>query len=207
LPEIHAEFFPFAGLNHTARWRNGRLLVRVSDIFTDAPQCVVEALAWILLGKLYRKTVDRSHHETYRGFILRDEIQARSLTARRTRGRAVGVLRTRGRHANLEACLERLHGQFFNDMEKPRITWSVRRTRCVLGRYDAARHTIFISRFLDSPDTPDYVLDYVVFHELLHAKHQSRIHNSRILVHTSEFRRDEKSFPAYGLAQHWLKAI
>ena len=37
VPELEIEFFPFAGLNHTARLHENRLMIRVSDIFTDAP--------------------------------------------------------------------------------------------------------------------------------------------------------------------------
>ena len=38
LPEMRVEFFPFAGLTHTARLRENRLLIRVSDLLADAPE-------------------------------------------------------------------------------------------------------------------------------------------------------------------------
>src|SRR4051812_25533719 len=87
VPTIEAEFFPFAGLTHTARFRDTTLRVRVSDLFVDAPPHIVHALALILLAKLYRKRVETSLHETYRRFILRSEIQERAKHARSTRGR------------------------------------------------------------------------------------------------------------------------
>jgi hypothetical protein len=82
IPEIKVEFFPFAGLNHTARLNEGRLTVRVSDIFTDAPIEVYRALALILLAKLYRKKVDTTHQNTYRSFILQTDIQERARAVR-----------------------------------------------------------------------------------------------------------------------------
>jgi len=66
IPEIKIEFFPFAGLNHTARLHENRLIIRVSDIFTDAPAEIYHSLALILLAKLYRKKIDHSYHRTYR---------------------------------------------------------------------------------------------------------------------------------------------
>ena len=57
LPEIKIEFFPFAGLNHTARLHEDCLMIRVSDIFTDAPAEIFRSLALILLAKLYRKNM------------------------------------------------------------------------------------------------------------------------------------------------------
>src|ERR1700685_3569972 len=93
VPEIKVEFFPFAGLNHTARLRENRLKVRLSDIFTDAPSEVYHSLAIILLAKLYRRKIDSSFHRTYRTFILTDNIQERARIARTDRCR---LTRNRG---------------------------------------------------------------------------------------------------------------
>jgi predicted metal-dependent hydrolase len=109
---------------------------------------------------------------------------------------------------DLDVCFDRLNGMYFGGrLNKPRITWSERRSRRTLGRYDATRHCIYISRVFDTPRVPGFVVDYVMFHEMLHVKHQSCIRGCRILVHTPEFRADEKSFSEYQIARHWLKTI
>ncbi len=87
VPEIKVAFFPFAGLNHTARLHESRLIIRLSDIFTDAPSEVCYSLALILLAKLYRKKIDSAYHRRYRIFILSDEIQERARIARNSRCR------------------------------------------------------------------------------------------------------------------------
>ena len=51
-PSIGVEYYRFVGINHTVRLRQGRLLVRLSDLFRRAPAPVMEALAFILLAKL-----------------------------------------------------------------------------------------------------------------------------------------------------------
>src|SRR5438105_2332398 len=102
LPEIKIEFFPFAGINHTARLHQNRLAVRLSDIFTDAPPQVYQSLAFILLAKLYRKTVDGFYHRRYRSFILTPDIQERARVARSERSRRVCITSGRGRHVDLE---------------------------------------------------------------------------------------------------------
>src|SRR6267143_5710974 len=89
LPDIKIEFFPFAALNHTARLHENRLIIRLSDIFTDAPGEVYRSLALILLGKLYRKTIDSSYHRIYRAFILSEDIQERARIARTKRSRRI----------------------------------------------------------------------------------------------------------------------
>src|SRR5204863_634611 len=102
VPSIHAEFFPFAGLTHTARYREDRLLIRVSDLFVDAPEPVIQALALILLAKLYRRQVGGDLHDTYRRFIVRNEMQERARQARTERGRAPRLASPLGRWQNLE---------------------------------------------------------------------------------------------------------
>jgi len=97
VPAIQVEFFPFAGINHTARLNQGRLTIRVSDLFEDAPRDVGHALAVILLSKLYRKKIDATVHRAYRAFILRTDIQERARVARTDRGRSARASNSRGR--------------------------------------------------------------------------------------------------------------
>ena len=82
VPRIHAEFFPFAGLTHTARFRNDQLWIRISDLFMDAPQHVIHSLALILLAKIYRRSVVGMHYNNYRSFILGTVMQERARHAR-----------------------------------------------------------------------------------------------------------------------------
>jgi hypothetical protein len=44
-----------------------------------------------------------------------------------------------------------------------------------------------------------------MFHEMLHVKHQSRVYDSRIFVHTPEFKTEERTFQHFQEAKRWLK--
>jgi len=206
VPELKIEFFPFAGLNHTARLHENCLRIRVSDIFTDAPADVCFSLALILLSKLYGKKIDNSYHQTYRTFILEDHIQERARAARTGRSRQTSVRGFQGRHIDLNSMFDQLNERYFaSGIPKPRISWSAKKSRYVLGRFDATHNTIFISRIFDSPNVPRYVCEYVMYHEMLHIKHHSQVHQSRLVVHTGEFRAEEKKFLQYREAKFWLK--
>jgi len=208
VPEIKVEFFPFAGLNHTARLHESRLIIRLSDIFTDAPSEVCYSLALILLAKLYRKKIDSVYHRRYRIFILSDEIQERARIARNGRCRIMRATTSLGRHCDLNVLFDRLNEQYFGgSIDKPRLSWSAKKSRYVLGRYDATHQTIFISRVFDTTNVPLYVVEYVMFHEMLHVKHQSRVHDSRVIAHTPEFKIEERGFSHYREAKVWLKRI
>src|SRR5262249_30900907 len=66
LPSIEIQFFGFANANCFIRFVDGRMHVRISDLLEGAPAPVMEALAYILLGKLFRKPVSRAHLHRYR---------------------------------------------------------------------------------------------------------------------------------------------
>ena len=208
LPQIQIEFFPFAGLNHTVRLHEDRMAIRLSDIFVDAPAEVYRSLAFILFAKLYRKTIDEFYYRNYRTFILADDIQERARLARNERSRRVRIAGPRGRYFDLEGLFQRLNYEYFGGMLiQPRLSWSAKKSRYVLGRYDATHNVIFISRIFDAQDIPPYVVEYVLFHEMLHLKHRSRIHASRMMVHTPEFKAEEKTFRDYEKAKLWLRII
>ena len=205
---MHVEFFPFAGLTHTARLRENRLLIRVSDLLTDAPEEVLHSLALILLAKIYRRSVDDRYHSLYRAFILDSEMQQRARTARTIRGRGPRPAVAKGRWQNLELNFDRVNSEYFGGkLERPRLAWSTTRSRRILGRYDATHHTVFISLLFDSPMVPDFVLDYILYHELLHIQHPSRARDCRFINHTSEFRTDERKFKSYKKATQWIRKI
>ncbi len=91
----------------------------------------------------------------------------------------------------LEDSFNRVNEKYFYGLiEMTNLVWhnSVRR----LGSYEYGTDTISISRILD-PDIS--LLDYVMYHEMLHKKHKFHSKNGRNSHHTKEFRQMEKKFP------------
>ncbi|HYE64933.1 MAG TPA: SprT-like domain-containing protein [Pyrinomonadaceae bacterium] len=206
-PEIEVKFYPYAGLHHTIRLRAGRVYVRISDIFKDAPLNVHRALAFILVAKLLSKRAPDLHDRIYRDYACSPQILRASDIARRRRGRKV-VSSAQGRVYDLDKMFQRLNRRYFDGgLEKPTITWSQRRTRRILGHHDAAHDTIVISKTLDSDDVPAWFVEYILFHEMLHIKHPARLIKGRRYYHTNAFRSDEQRFPYYKEAQDWLERV
>jgi len=207
LPEFKVEFFAFANLNNTIRLRNGRLLVRLSDLLEGAPDNVLKAIAHILLAKMYRRPIDRTHSARYRKYVASHEIVRKAHLVRQMRGRK--LLRSpRGHFYDLDAIFEDLNTRFFYGlMARPRMSWSQNKTRRILGHYDPAHNAIIISRIFDHPRVPRYVLEYIVYHEMLHLKHPVKLRGSRRCVHSTEFQADEKLFPRLADADAFLKRL
>ena len=207
LPEFKVEFFAFANVNNTIRLRDGRLLVRLSDLLEGAPDPVLKAIAHILLAKMYRRPIDRGQAARYRRYVASHEIVRKAHLVRQIRGRK--LLRSpRGHFYDLDAIFEDLNRRFFHGlMARPRMSWSQTKTRRILGHYDPAHNAIVISRIFDHPAMPRYVLEYIVYHEMLHLKHPVKLRGSRRCVHSPEFQAEEKLFPGVADANAFLKRL
>ncbi len=206
-PEVEVRFYPYAGLHHTIRVRSGRVYVRISDVFKDAPLNVHRALAFILVAKLLSKRTPDVHERTYRDYAYLPQVLRASDIARRRRGRKI-ISSARGRVYDLDRMFQRLNKRYFGGrIEKPVLTWSQRRTRRILGHHDAVHDTIVISKTLDAPDVPEWFVEYILYHEMLHIKHPARLIKGRRYYHTNTFRAEEQRFPYFEQAQDWLDRI
>lgn len=105
---------------------------------------------------------------------------------------------TRGHAHDLDESFTRVNAAYFGGlMPKPRLVWNRTLTARKFGHYQPGRDTIMISVTLDAPGVPDHVVDFVMYHELLHKKHGSLIVNGRRLSHSPAFRADERRFAGY----------
>jgi len=207
IPELRIEFFAFANVNNTIRLRQGKLLVRLSDLLEGAPQAVLRAIAHILLAKMYRHPIDRVQAARYRKYLASHEIVRKTHLVRQIRGRKQ-LHSARGHFYDLDAVFEKLNTRFFYGLlARPRMSWSRTRTRRILGHYDPAHNAIVISRVFDQSAVPGYAVEYIVYHEMLHLKHPVRLRGSRRCVHSAEFQAEEKLFPQLAEANAFLKRL
>jgi len=207
LPELKIEFFAFANVNNTIRLRNGRLLVRLSDLLEGAPEPVLKAIAHILLAKMYRRAIDRGHAARYRKYVASHEVVRKAHLVRQMRGRKQ-IETARGRTYDLDAIFEDLNRRFFFGLlGRPQMTWSRSHARNSLGHYDPAHNAIVVSRIFDHPSIPRYAVEYIVYHEMLHLKHPVKLRGSRRCVHGAAFQAEEKLFPELEQARRFLKQL
>lgn len=75
-------------------------------------------------------------------------------------------------------------------MDMPNLRWG-RHSTSQLGYYTYANNTITLSRILLENEE---LLDFVMYHELLHKKHTFEHRGSRSYSHTPAFKLDEKKF-------------
>lgn len=207
MPPFTIRFRRFVSLNTTIRLREGRLHVSLSDLLEGAPPSVLQAIAHILLAKLYRKPIAAFHSDRYRRYTQSEAVSRQAEHTRQTRGRK--QIHTHvGHYYNLEEIFESVNRRFFYGlMGQPVLTWSSHHARRILGHYDAAHNTIVVSRVFDKPHVPRYAIEYLMYHEMLHLKHPVRVRGGRRCVHSREFQADERLFPELEEAKAFLKLL
>jgi predicted metal-dependent hydrolase len=207
IPALEIRFRRFTSLNTTIRLREGRLLVRLSDLLESAPESVHHAIAHILLAKLYKKPIARAQADRYRRYVSSAAMTRQAEQIRQTRGRKT-VLTAEGRCYDLNEIFESLNTRFFHGLlGRPTLTWSAHHARRMLGHYDAAHNTIMVSRVFDRAETPRCAVEYLLYHEMLHLKHPVKVKAGRRCVHSRAFQAEERLFPELEAAKAYLKRL
>ncbi len=179
-----------------------RYRVRVHRMFAGVKGRLVRALARYVV-----------HNDRRASLLLRDCIDGHQDQIRRlpTPARRRLVLRTQGRVHDLKAVYDRLNRCYFAGKLDLRITWGAAWRRPAqrsikVGAFLVEDRLIRVHPVLDQEMVPDYFLDWIVFHEMLHGKHAIRRVGGRRCFHPPELVLEEKQFPDYGRARVWEKA-
>jgi len=206
-PRFEVEFYPYANLMHTIRVHEETAYVRLSDALSGAPLTVLEAAAAILLSRVYRRRAPREMLSAYRHYTVLPRTRRRVAKLRRTRGRMVKT-GPGGAIYDLAPMFTRLNRKYFSGrLHRPRLGWSDRTWRAQFGCFDPALDQIVMNRWLDRACVPRYVVEYVLFHEMLHVKHPLRAARCGIEAHSLKFRMEEKRYVNYDRARKFLDRL
>lgn len=105
----------------------------------------------------------------------------------------------------LEESFDRVNARYFYGLlEKTNLKWGSA-SLSKLGSYEYGTDTIMISRVLEKADQE--LIDYIMYHEMLHKKHKFSKRGSKNYHHTSRFREDEKEFEGSKLVEKKLSGF
>ncbi len=113
-----------------------------------------------------------------------------------------------GEHHDLQVLLDKWRQKLDDErIDDVVITWGRygRGRRTIrFGSYDFDRQLIRVHPALDQQWVPEFFVEFIVYHELLHALFPPvENSSSRRVVHTDEFRQMEQKFPRYKEAIAW----
>lgn len=183
----------------SAKLRRNRRVLRVHHMFVGCDGEVLDALAALVDGGAGAERAK----ENLRAFIDRNrgaisqEVDPEQLEAQ-------------GEVHDLQVMLDKWRALLDPELlEDVVITWGRygRGSRTIrFGSYDFDRKLIRMHPALDKPWVPDYFVEFIVYHELLHALFPPKQTDSRRVIHTPEFRLMEQRFPRYEEAMRWERA-
>jgi len=206
-PRFRVEFYPYSSLVLTIRRREETVCVRFSDLLRRAPLAVLEGAAALLLSRMYRRRAPATLAAPYLEYARSHRTRERIHQLRRRRI-LPGAAGPQGRHFDLEKLFEDLNAQYFDGkLQRPHIGWSNRNWRRQFGCYDPGPNHILLNRRMDRPGVPQFAVEYVLFHEMLHVKHPTRRSGCSLVSHSREFREEEKRFVDFERARRVLDRL
>lgn len=180
--------------------RSNVYMFKIHEGFIHAPQEVWNALLTVRDGDCQSANLlvrEFAHSEQFSeiSFALETVVEEHAPKAK-------------GRVHDLDASFERVNQTYFGGgIERPILTWNRIVTARKFGHYDRLRDTVMLSISLDDKRVPEFVIDSVMHHELLHKVHGATFVNGRRISHGPEFRRDERLFERYEEADKHLAIL
>lgn len=204
---VRVSFYPYKELKHTWRMSDRVLFFKVSDYMKGAPDVVLESLAWCLICRARRKECPEGMSREYRMHVRAPQFweARRSLYLSRYKNLS---FRPSGECRDLDEVFSYVNSVYFEGgLERPDLAWVRESPKSRVGFYHSPLRILAVNRILDTDRIPRFVLEFVVYHELLHGTVDCIDGLSRRTFHTKEFRRRESEFSNHDEAEEWLARI
>ncbi|HUO77737.1 MAG TPA: SprT-like domain-containing protein [Thermodesulfovibrionales bacterium] len=181
----------------SVRKKGDAISVRLHRIFLDARHDVIDEIAVFIKRR-------KGSTPLLRRFVKENLIRVRNAPPKRVK------INTQGNYHNLGEIYDSLNRDYFQEKLSCPITWGTGRARYAvrkrtLGSYSRHANIIRINTTLDRKHVPRYFIEFVIYHEMLHADMDPTVKNGRNIVHSREFRGREKQFRDYERALKWEK--
>ena len=184
----------------SAQEKGGRMEIRLHHIFLEAGDEILDAVARYLIHH------DKVACEVIDAFVENNRDRVVASAARTPR------LQPQGKHYDLQKIFDSLAIRCFGEGMDAKITWG-RRVRpkrgqrsLQLGNYVPDERLIRIHPALDQSWVPEYVVEGVVYHEMLHHDLPAVVNESgQHRFHTAAFRKRERLYEHHDAAEKWEK--
>lgn len=177
--------------------KKGAVTIRLHRIFLGAGSDVLNEIA------------DYIKHNRKGTPLVRQFIKRHIHSLKKSGPRKIKII-TRGKYHDLKDIYDSVNREYFGGRITAPITWGTKSPKRgaanrTLGSYSYQSNLIRINPVLDSNAVPRYYMEFLVYHEMLHAEIGARKKNGRRIVHSGEFRKREREFRGYERAVEWEK--
>lgn len=171
--------------------------VRLHRMFLGAGDDVISEIAQFIRKRNGKTPLIRDFIRQNNGCLKKKPVRKTNINAQ-------------GKYYNLFDIYRSINEAYFGGAVSAFITWGTKSPRYAvrkrtLGSYSSHANIIRINPVLDRKRNPRYFIEFVVYHEMLHADMATETKNGRRSVHSKEFKRREKLFKHYDKAVAWEK--
>ncbi|HSV42163.1 MAG TPA: hypothetical protein VLH13_01980 [Methanomassiliicoccales archaeon] len=202
--KVNASFQPFKEFKASWTRRDTDIEFQVTDYMRPARQELMDEFAECLFQRVRSKRQGLRYPDQVKRWLESDDFVARNrpLYLKRSRNLSMGG---KGAVYDLERSYDRLRATgMVPEIRNRYLTWTKNANIQRMGYCSVLMRTVAVSSALDDPEVPEFVTDYVLYHELLHmvkGLEQKRVH------HDAEFKERERRFPLWREAETHLKRI
>lgn len=170
----------FSGYNANARMRGDLIMIRMAKNWRPISKEIQVGLIQELLVRLTKRRAHTINMDLYHSFLKKIHI----------------AIPKDDVDPILKESFSKINSLYFNDtIEMPNLRWGEHSTR-KLGSYEFGTDTITMSTILHPDHCKDKeLMEYVLYHEILHKKFKFNSKAGHTRSHTSEFRAWEQKFP------------
>ena len=181
----------------SVREKHDTIYVRLHRIFLNADNGTLEEVVRFIKRK-------GGNTPAIKAFIRINKSCLKDTPPRRIR------INPNGRIYNLTEIFNALNKEYFNGSLSTVITWGKKSPRYAvrkrtLGSYQKKTNTIRINPVLDRRKVPRYFIEFIVYHEMIHAVIDPVVRNGRRAIHSKEFKNRECEYRYFHKAIEWKK--
>ena len=191
----------YCGYLYQRKTSHGKTALLINEGFINASDSIKQKLISAAYAKRKNKASDAiKSYATSDAYLKMGELIAGDPIANH--------LSCKGKYYNLDQMFQNLNWRYFKKkLPQPRLVWSSSRAKRRLGYYHPEIHTIAINKKFDAEDIPLLLIEYILFHEMLHQFFGIEHRNGRRFAHTPAFHQAEKTFRDYKEAENLIKLL
>ena len=176
------------GYNANIKLYNNIIEARLSKRWININKEIQMGLIQSLLVKLFKNKKRTTNIDLYNNFIKNIHIAIPKINS----------------HPLLESSFDRVNKKYFSELiERPNLEFNKSVNK--LGSYEYGSDIITITKYLK--DAPQGILDYVMYHEMLHKKYKFNNTGIKTNHHPKEFKEEEEKFENSEIIEKQLKKL
>lgn len=191
----------YSGYLYRRQTAQNKTVLQINEVYIIAPSEVKKSILSVVFFQRQSKQIHAiKAYSGTSGFTRMNESISGDPIANR--------ISCRGEKYDLSILFNKLNKEYFSgQLSQPRLVWSSRRSIRRLGYYHPEINTIAVTQKLDDKKIPRLLVEYVLYHEMLHQHFGIKNHNGRRYAHTSAFRAAEKKFKHQKEAENLIKLL